>query len=558
MENQGQSFAYLYHQALVNPKEVSLEDFNALLTRYPYSQPLHFALERRKFLRSELNKLGNNAILLANSPNWLYEYVQLPVKDAPYIDVFDNDYVPYDEAESSLTVATDETPQNEVTEQFSGVSAAVAQESDEEVAEELRAEATETLDVEESLSTSLPEIEPEAPAAAEIVPQEEEETPALVEATAENSVTEENSSALTSEEETPVAEEEIAPEAPAAAEIVSQEEEETPALVEATAENSVTEENSSALISEEETSVVEEEIAPEAPAAAEIVPQEEEEAPARVEVTAENNAPEENSSALTSEEESPVAEEEQELAEPTKGHGIAEISDEEHQVLETLVQEGIGGGDYFALHRKEIRWEATADSGNVSVQEQSEAPSEQKAEDDEVSLYNDELMPYSFRWWLHKTRLEYADTYQPFASPHLPTNKKSAFDPVTFDKIVLDQQIRENIIHLQRPEDKLSDEVKQRAVAFARVDKTSEVIEKFIREEPQIQPPPADQLNMENKARKSSEEQFDLVTETLATIYASQAMYVKAIEVYKKLILKYPEKKSYFASQIKTLEEKLY
>ena len=176
---------------------------------------------------------------------------------------------------------------------------------------------------------------------------------------------------------------------------------------------------------------------------------------------------------------------------------------------------------------------------------------------DEISLYNDELMPYSFRWWLYKTRLEHAETYQPFVSPVLPKPQKGQFDPKKFDEAVLDQQIRENIFHLQDPQDKLSDENKKETIEFVSEQKSDEVIEKFIREEPQIQPPKAETINTENKARKSSEDMFSVVTETLADIYESQGMHEKAIAVFKKLISEYPEKKSYFATRIKELEIKL-
>lgn len=48
-----------------------------------------------------------------------------------------------------------------------------------------------------------------------------------------------------------------------------------------------------------------------------------------------------------------------------------------------------------------------------------------------------------------------------------------------------------------------------------------------------------------------------IATETLAKVYAAQHMYKKAVAVYRKLILKYPEKSSYFALQIETLEQEL-
>ena len=59
-------------------------------------------------------------------------------------------------------------------------------------------------------------------------------------------------------------------------------------------------------------------------------------------------------------------------------------------------------------------------------------------------------------------------------------------------------------------------------------------------------------------AKLSVKENDDLVTETLAKIYASQGNLEKAIKAYKKLSLKYPEKKFYFAGQIKSLEKTLY
>lgn len=46
-----------------------------------------------------------------------------------------------------------------------------------------------------------------------------------------------------------------------------------------------------------------------------------------------------------------------------------------------------------------------------------------------------------------------------------------------------------------------------------------------------------------------------LVTENLAEIYVKQEKKDKAIEIYQKLILKYPDKKTYFAEKIESLKE---
>ena len=46
-----------------------------------------------------------------------------------------------------------------------------------------------------------------------------------------------------------------------------------------------------------------------------------------------------------------------------------------------------------------------------------------------------------------------------------------------------------------------------------------------------------------------------LMTETLARIYLEQKNYDKAIQSYKILSLKYPEKSGFFADQIKAVKQ---
>lgn len=227
--------------------------------------------------------------------------------------------------------------------------------------------------------------------------------------------------------------------------------------------------------------------------------------------------------------------------------------------LDQLIQAGVAQ-DYFRTKesKKEVN---VVEEAQIVEPVGSEAMMDSSIDSQErVTVYDDDTMPYSFLWWLHKTRLEYAETYQPYVKspigPMTPSSDDIAKIHERLDSQLLDQQIRENIFHLQSPEAKLSDEVKT-TIAFQIPRKTDEVIEKFIREEPMIQPLQAEKLDLENKARKSSEDQYSLVTETLAKIYAEQGLYPKAIDVYKKLVLKYPEKNAYFAAHIIELEKKL-
>ena len=47
-----------------------------------------------------------------------------------------------------------------------------------------------------------------------------------------------------------------------------------------------------------------------------------------------------------------------------------------------------------------------------------------------------------------------------------------------------------------------------------------------------------------------------MVSETLAEIYRQQELYGRAVEIYEKLILLYPEKSAYFASLIEKVKDK--
>ena len=84
----------------------------------------------------------------------------------------------------------------------------------------------------------------------------------------------------------------------------------------------------------------------------------------------------------------------------------------------------------------------------------------------------------------------------------------------------------------------------------------SELIDKFIISNPRIEPQRDKTDNPNEDISHPFVEQKDgFVTETLAKIYVCQGYYSKAIEIYEKLSLKFPEKSSYFASQIEKVKE---
>jgi hypothetical protein len=83
----------------------------------------------------------------------------------------------------------------------------------------------------------------------------------------------------------------------------------------------------------------------------------------------------------------------------------------------------------------------------------------------------------------------------------------------------------------------------------------SALIDKFITANPRIEPVKAPlAAPVEDISKPFVENKGGFVTETLARIYVNQGYYSKAIDIYEKLSLKFPEKSSYFASQIELVK----
>jgi len=89
------------------------------------------------------------------------------------------------------------------------------------------------------------------------------------------------------------------------------------------------------------------------------------------------------------------------------------------------------------------------------------------------------------------------------------------------------------------------------------VKKKNEIIDEFIKNEPSISRPKAEFYDPVDKAKESIVDNENIVSETLAGIFYDQGHLQKAIKIYQKLSLKFPEKSSYFAALIKKAEKEL-
>ena len=97
------------------------------------------------------------------------------------------------------------------------------------------------------------------------------------------------------------------------------------------------------------------------------------------------------------------------------------------------------------------------------------------------------------------------------------------------------------------------EEAEKQIHVSSELEKKFDLIEKFIELNPKI-PQAKDTTSIPINIAKSNETPSSIMTETLAQIYLEQKKYTKAIQAYEILILKYPEKSSFFADRIKNIK----
>ena len=86
------------------------------------------------------------------------------------------------------------------------------------------------------------------------------------------------------------------------------------------------------------------------------------------------------------------------------------------------------------------------------------------------------------------------------------------------------------------------------------LDEKITLIDTFLKNQPKIPPVKQDQPKVDLSSNNEFNKE-ELMTETLAKVYLQQKKYNKALYAYKILSLKYPEKNSFFADQLKKIKK---
>jgi hypothetical protein len=221
---------------------------------------------------------------------------------------------------------------------------------------------------------------------------------------------------------------------------------------------------------------------------------------------------------------------EEEKADPEAGQEVAATDVNDEQPVKNTELSAINAETVIISQQTEDK----AETGSVQVQEEIDVPADpyDKVPGDDFSPVDD----------MAGEALGNDDPAE--ADPEEIMNSDHEDTPVG-DLLELDPEDATEPVHEHGndiPEQKLSQ---------------ADLIDMFITANPRIVPDREKRdLPVEDRSTPIYNE-GSFVTETLARIYINQGYYSKAIDIFEKLSLKYPEKSSYFATQIEKVKEYL-
>ena len=150
---------------------------------------------------------------------------------------------------------------------------------------------------------------------------------------------------------------------------------------------------------------------------------------------------------------------------------------------------------------------------------------------------------------------DYSHTEKPITKTAVPIeNKLNIGKPFNFNKSEIHSFSEWLKIASYKPIVRQKEST-ERTLGIAPLEDKLAIIDRFLEENPKIKPVLNQDISIPKLITEEDIVSENLMTETLARIYLEQKSYDKAIQSYKILSLKYPEKSSFFADRIKLVEE---
>ena len=85
-----------------------------------------------------------------------------------------------------------------------------------------------------------------------------------------------------------------------------------------------------------------------------------------------------------------------------------------------------------------------------------------------------------------------------------------------------------------------------------------QIVENFISKNRKIKKNSTNNNDLEKDLINSKKKIKNIITENMAKIYISQNKLNEGIKIYKKLMIKFPKKRTYFAEEIKKIKKNIY